>query len=197
MKTHDKTTITGALKNQWGCLPKMRHSYHPVVHDAIADINQVVRPVFAVTDGTVCLEGDGPKSGIPKVMDLILASGDPVAIDCVQAAVMGFDPAEISHIANAAKVGLGVADLQDIRIEGCPIDAVKAAFRPPRRNPVARCEMGFRQSLLHRLVFDTPLFWLCCRGAIVWYLLWYYLGPGRRRVKEVLRHPRYGPQWRG
>src|SRR6266540_3332293 len=25
MKTHAKTTITGALKNQWGCLPTMRH----------------------------------------------------------------------------------------------------------------------------------------------------------------------------
>ncbi len=28
MKTHNKTTITGALKNQWGCLPKDRHRYH-------------------------------------------------------------------------------------------------------------------------------------------------------------------------
>jgi len=196
MKTHDKTTITGALKNQWGCLPKMRHSYHPVVDDAIADINQVVRPVFAVTDGTVGLEGDGPKSGIPKVMDLVLASGDPVAIDSVQAKIMGFDPAEIPHITNCAEIGLGVADAASIEIEGTQIEAAACAFRPARRNVVSRWEMGFRQSWLRKLVFDTPLFWLCCRGAIVWYLLWYYLGPGRRRVREILRHPRYGRQWR-
>src|SRR5262249_1713815 len=44
MKTHNKTVITGAIKNQWGCLPMFRHNYHLVLNAALADINTVVRP---------------------------------------------------------------------------------------------------------------------------------------------------------
>ena len=76
-----KTVITGALKNQWGCLSKMRHEYHLVLDDALADINSVCRPRFAIMDGTIGLEGNGPKSGFPKVADRVLASADPVALD--------------------------------------------------------------------------------------------------------------------
>ena len=52
MKTHAKTRITGALKNQWGCLPTMRHEYHLVLDDALADLNHVIRPVLALTTAT-------------------------------------------------------------------------------------------------------------------------------------------------
>src|SRR5262249_5503471 len=38
MKTHAKTVITGAIKNQWGCISKMRHNHHLVLTDALADI---------------------------------------------------------------------------------------------------------------------------------------------------------------
>ena len=48
----DDSTITGAIKNQWGCLPKLRHSYHLEVHGALADINRLATPKFAVMDGT-------------------------------------------------------------------------------------------------------------------------------------------------
>ena len=39
LKTHNKTTITGALKNQWGCLDTLRHEYfhasqYPYTDDA-------------------------------------------------------------------------------------------------------------------------------------------------------------------
>ncbi len=64
VKTHNKTTVTGALKNQWGCLESLRHTFHLVLTDAIADVNCLIQPRFAVMDGTVGLEGNGPKSGV-------------------------------------------------------------------------------------------------------------------------------------
>ena len=82
MKTHNKTVITGAIKNQWGCLPMFRHNYHLVLDAALADINAVVRPCFAMMDATVGLEGNSPKSGKPKVVNRMLASGDCVALGC-------------------------------------------------------------------------------------------------------------------
>ena len=67
MKTHAKTVITGALKNQWGCLPTMRHEYHLELDDALAELNSAMRPVLSVMDASVGLEGNGPKSGRPRI----------------------------------------------------------------------------------------------------------------------------------
>ncbi len=57
MKTHAKTRLSGAIKNQWGCIGKMRHEYHLVLDDALADLNFVMRPALALMDATVALEG--------------------------------------------------------------------------------------------------------------------------------------------
>src|SRR6187549_356702 len=89
----------------------MRHEYHLVLDDALADLNSAIRPALALMDGTVGLEGNGPKSGRSRIADRILCSGDPVALDTVQATVMGLDPATIRHLATCAARGIGTSDL--------------------------------------------------------------------------------------
>ena len=80
-------------------------------------------------DGTIGLEGNGPKSGRPRVADLILASQDPVALDTVQALCMGLDPARIGHLARCGARGVGVSDPERIEIRGC--DLAQRAGRLP------------------------------------------------------------------
>ena len=109
LKTHNKTTLSGAIKNQWGCLETLRHNFHPVLPEALVDLNTLVRPRFAVMDGTVGLEGDGPKSGRPKEMNVILASANLVGIDSVAAQVMGFDPSAVTHLTLCAPARPGIA----------------------------------------------------------------------------------------
>jgi uncharacterized protein (DUF362 family) len=196
MKTHNKTTITGALKNQWGCLPKDRHRYHGEVHAVIADLNRALRPRLAVMDATVCLEGNGPKSGRPRIMDLVLASGDLVALDAVAAMLMGLDPARIEHLRECAEAGLGTLDRAQMQIVGPDPDSLAVAFQPAHDNIVSRVEMALRHWRYARCVFGTCVFDACCYGANGWYWVWYYLGPGKRRRDRVLWDPRYGPQWR-
>ena len=198
MKTHAKTGITGSLKNQWGCLEKLRHSFHPVVNEALVDINRLVKPRFAVMDATVGMEGNGPKSGRPKIADRVLASGDLVALDTVQAQVMGLDPAAIEHVQNCARAGLGTSDLSQIEVVGEERwRSLNLGFRPAEHNAVSFVEGLLRSSVVKPLVFDTPLFDLSCRGAIAYYWLWYYVrGEGRRLRDEILANPKYGPQWR-
>ncbi len=195
IKTHDKTTITGAIKNQWGCLDKLRHEYHLVLDEALVDINSVVKPRFAVLDATVGLEGDGPKSGRPKIVDLVLASGDIVALDTVQAKIMGFDPQEIGHIRNCSAQGLGVCELSDIEIIGEKLMPLNFHFLPSKHNLVSVVELSLRRSTLRRIAFDTPLFNIFRWGALVWYFIWYYVLKGRQLRDEILRNPKYGPQW--
>ena len=194
MKTHNKSIITGAIKNQWGCLQTLRHNFHLVLSQALVDINAMVRPRLAVMDGTIALEGDGPKSGRPKVMNLILASGDLVALDVIAAQVMGFDPDEIEHLQLCALYGLGTADCRNITIIGEQAENVRDRFIPAKHNAVSWLEMAFRKSFVRWLIFDTPLFKLFCWSARRYYD-WWDLYVGRHVRNEVLRSSGYGAQW--
>jgi uncharacterized protein (DUF362 family) len=193
MKTHAKTQITGAIKNQWGCISKMRHNYHLVLSDALADINSVVRPVFAVLDATIALEGNGPKSGHPRIVDKILASRDIVALDTVQATLMGLNPSNIQHLRACAERCLGTSDLKEIEIVGKELQNLN--FVSAKHNIVSRVEELCRRSSLRHLVFDTPVFQIMLAGAKLWYRIWYHLVMGKKIWREILKHPRYGPEW--
>ena len=198
MKTHNKTVITGAVKNQWGCLPMFRHNYHLVLDAALADINAAVRPCFGMMDASVGLEGNSPKSGKPKVVNRMLASGDCVALDAVAAKVMGFDPATIKHLAECVAAGLGTADLNRITLAGDDDLSLNLQFTPAQHNAISWLELLLRRRpLLRRIFFDTPVFRLCCNLTLVYYALWYYvLGIGRARRDAILAATAYGAQWR-
>jgi uncharacterized protein (DUF362 family) len=196
MKTHAKTQITGAIKNQWGCISKLRHNYHLVLTDALADINSVIHPIFAVVDATIALEGNGPKSGKPRIVNRILASSDIVAVDAVQAKMMGFDPSSIAHLQACAQRGLGTASINEIRIAGeNDVKNMNLRFQPPRHNLVSKVEELLRRSRLKKLVFDTPLFLLMLFGAKIWYYIWFYLVSGKKHWAEILRDERYAKEW--
>ncbi len=196
IKTHNKTTITGAIKNQWGCLPKLRHNYHLVLDGALADINSVVRPRFAVMDATVGLEGNSPKSGQPRVVDRVLASGDIVAMDSVVTKILGFDPDVVQHIQSCMKIGLGTANLADIDVVGDDDLSLNLNFVPAKHNLVSWVELFLRKSFVKWLFFDTPIFDVCCWGARMWYYGWYYIVKGKRMRDKIVNETRYGAQWR-
>jgi len=194
MKTHAKTGISGALKNQWGCLDELRHEYHLVLDDAIADINSIVRPALSVMDATVALEGNGPKSGSPRVVDRILCSTDPVALDTVQAITMGIDPNSVRHLRTCAERGIGTADRSRIEVRGIAPEEHGPPFATARHNAVSRVETLLRKSTVKKLVFNTPIFRLCLLGAKQYYRIWTAVrAPAHWR--RVRAHPLYGPQW--
>lgn len=194
MKTHNKSTITGALKNQWGCLETLRHNFHPVLSEALADLNRILQPKFAVMDATIGMEGNGPKSGFPKEMGLVLASGDLVALDATAAQIMGFDPRQIEHLILCEQHGLGTADPSAITVKGELIGDHRTTFLPARHNAVSFLEIVLRSSFMRKLVFDTPLFNLMCWGARRYYQVWEILY-GRQIRQKVFRASPYAAQW--
>jgi len=196
MKTHDKTQLTGPIKNQWGCLDKSRHTYHLVLEPALVDINRVFRPHFAVLDATVGMDGDAPKSGRPRIIGRVLASGDFIALETIQAELMGFDSRQVRHIQLCAEHGLGTAGLEQIHVVGEDYRHLNYHFVPAKHNLVSQVELTLRRSPLRPLIFDTPLFDLSCAGAKVWYHIWYNLGKGRSLRDSILSDPLYGAQWR-
>ncbi len=122
-KCHIYTTTTGAMKNAFGgLLHTHRHYTHSWIHRTLVDllaIQKEIHPgVFAVMDGTTAGNGPGPRTMIPVVKNVMLASADQVAIDAVAAKLMGFDPMGIEYIRVAHEDGLGVGDPRDIEVVG-------------------------------------------------------------------------------
>lgn len=196
LKTHSTTTITGALKNQWGCLRELRHNHHLVVDQAIADVNSALAPAFAVMDGTIGLEGNGPKTGRPRVCDLVLASADSVALDATAARIMGFDPRSIAHVAWAQARDLGTMDEHEITVRGDGAAPLEAPFRAPRPGLIQRTEFALRRSALRRLAFETRALSVLAFAAKAYNALW-YAAVGRRERGRIVRESRYAPQWSG
>ena len=85
MKTHALERITGGMKNLYGCIcgakKAVGHAQYPsseVFADMLADLNLCVRPRLHIMDGIVAMEGNGPTSGVPRAMNVMLFSEDPV-----------------------------------------------------------------------------------------------------------------------
>ena len=194
MKTHNKSTVTGAIKNQWGCLETLRHNFHPVLSEALVDLNTLLQPRFAVMDATIGLEGNGPKSGNPKEMGLVLASGDPVALDATAARIMGFDPREIEHLVLCEKHGLGTIAAEQIAVNGESIESQRTPFQTAHHNAVSFLEIVFRSSFARKVVFETPVFNIMTWGARRYYDFW-DMAYGRKLRQDVLDNSAYAPQW--
>ena len=108
-KTHNVTTITGAVKNMHGTVPDTEkwRTHLSGVNEAIVDIAQVARPDLSVLDMTTCLEGHGPMTGDPVPLDAVAACLDPVAIDAFIAHLTGYEPEDVRHLVLARDAGLG------------------------------------------------------------------------------------------
>jgi len=122
MKAHQLTKITGAIKNQLGCVfgfnKGMFHSRFPSAIDfskMLIDLNLYLKPRLFIMDGIVAMEGNGPTSGDPVKMNVLLVSKDPVALDTVFCRLIDIDPKYIPTIIYGEQYGLG--NYQDDRIE--------------------------------------------------------------------------------
>jgi uncharacterized protein (DUF362 family) len=123
VKCHIYTTTTGAMKNAFGGLLNTRRHYtHSWIHETLVDLlaiqKEIHSGIFAVMDGTTAGNGPGPRTMYPEIKNVILASGDQVAIDAVAAKLMGFDPLSIPYIRLAHEAGLGVGDPRSIEVVG-------------------------------------------------------------------------------
>lgn len=127
LKLHRMAGVTLSLKNLMGVV-KPKGQIHRRLNEKIADLASVARPRLTVVDGIVAGEGH-ETAGKPVKMDLVIAGLDPVAVDAVGATVMGVDLLQAKHIPLAAGKGLGICDLDRIRIVGEEIRKVKKDFK--------------------------------------------------------------------
>jgi uncharacterized protein (DUF362 family) len=80
-------------------------------------------------DGTVGLEGNGPGGTDAVDLGVAAASADVFSVDAVMAKVMGFEPLELGLLQYGHQRGMGIADLRQIDLLGCPADEVARTFK--------------------------------------------------------------------
>ena len=72
MKTHHIAGVTLSMKNLFGVMPGIYYGWpknvlhHAGIENSILDINATLKPHFAIVDGIVGMQGDGPIMGDPK-----------------------------------------------------------------------------------------------------------------------------------
>jgi len=131
-KTHDLTTLTGAVKNLFGLVSgTYKTELHKKYFDTgdfsgvLVDIYEQAKPALTVVDGILAIEGDGPAtSGKIRKTDLLLAGSDCVAIDSILALIMGIKPQDILTSKYAAERGLGISDVNSIEILGEKLESI-------------------------------------------------------------------------
>jgi uncharacterized protein (DUF362 family) len=191
VKTHGHTTTTGAIKNAFGGLLKeVRHYAHKYIHEVMVDLmlmqKELHPSVFAVMDGTVCGDGAGPRTMIPKVKNYILASSDSVAIDAIAAKMMGFNPLEIPYLRMCNEMGIGNADPQFIEVVGEDVSNVNFGFEVSKSLVIWGDQMIRRGPLqpLEKILLHSPLVvWAPFASNVYHDMLWYPV-IGQQRINE-------------
>lgn len=163
MKTHSLTLMTGAIKNMFGVIPGVRkgefHKKAPKAKDfsqILVDIFEAIKPQINIMDAVIAMEGNGPSSGKPKQVGLIISSTDAVALDSVVAYIMGFQSGEILTTQIASSRGLGQSDLAKIKFCGINKDDLKLQdFRLPS-NRFIQLVPEFLMKLVGHLIWIRP-----------------------------------------
>lgn len=123
MKTHALENITGAIKNQYGCIyannKALGHAKYPnstIFAKMLVELNKFIKPRLYVMDGIIAMEGNGPSNGDPVLMNVLLFSKDPVAMDAVFARLVNLKPEYVPTCFYGEKMGLGNYNLSNIEI---------------------------------------------------------------------------------
>lgn len=134
LKTHHWAGVTLSMKNMFGIVPGACYGWPKnVLHwagidRAILDINAAARPDFAIVDGIVGMEGNGPIQGRPKASGVLVLGNDPVAVDATCCRVMGLRPEGVKYLAQAGTL-LGHLQAEKIQQVGDPIETVRRSFQ--------------------------------------------------------------------
>ena len=150
MKTHGFMRITGAVKNQFGCVPGIRKGeYHVKMPRAehfaamLVDINRYLKPRLYVLDGIVAMEGNGPGSGTPRHMNLLLLSSDPVALDAVFCRLVRLPPEFVPTMKPGAESGLGTWADDEIEVRGDEVSCLACPDFKVVRQPAIAFDRSF------------------------------------------------------
>lgn len=135
LKTHHWAGVTLSLKNMFGVVPGSvygwpKNALHWAgIHRSILDINSSLPiPQFAIVDGIVGMEGNGPLQGQAKQSGVLILGDDLVAVDATAARLMKIEPRKIEYLEIADRF-LGNISHERIELVGEQLERFQQDYR--------------------------------------------------------------------
>ena len=163
-KTHGMTVLTLGVKNLFGCIPGAKKAlWHlkagedrKVFAQTLVDLYQVIQPSLTILDGIIGMEGNGPNSGHPISLGLILASRDPVSLDQIVCDLLGIPRESLPTNRVAFEEGLAK---DGVEVVGERVEEVRIPrFRLPTLSEPAWNLPGFLRKALKNALTSKPVF---------------------------------------
>ncbi|NVM44632.1 MAG: DUF362 domain-containing protein [Candidatus Lokiarchaeota archaeon] len=185
--------ITCAMKNAFGgLLTKRRHFSHQFMSEVLVDLlivqKQIHPNIMAIVDGTVCGDGAGPRTMIPRIKNYLIAGYDQVAVDATVAKMLGFEPLNLPAIKLAHDEGLGCGDFKDIDIIGEDVSNINWNFKVKRSLVIWGDQMVRKGALqfLNPLMQNKIFFTLPILSSLVFHDMLWYPTIGKKRINRFL-----------
>src|SRR5712691_1222912 len=155
LKTHVVSTMTLAMKNPMGLLPRPdRRSMHTLgIGQCIVDMNRGIKPDLTIVEGSVGQDGEGPLYGDKADLQVLVAGRESLAVDLVCCQLVGVKPRDIPHL----KLALEQMGKPSWTLVGEDVGMIRQ-FRLPQQKGLYR----FIFWLMYPL--DYPYTWIAERG---------------------------------
>lgn len=144
LKTQGFLKLTGAVKNQMGCIPGRRKgAYHAQIQRPadfarmLIDLNMFLHPRLYIMDGIMAMEGNGPMNGNPKKMNVLLLSSDPVALDATVCRLVDVKPEYSYTVSLGMQAGHGTYVSSEIELVGDRLESFIARDFKINRDPIS------------------------------------------------------------
>lgn len=164
LKTHGMMTLSGGVKNLFGCIPGLMK---PEMHwrfpenerfaEMLVDLAEAVHPDLTLCDGIVAMEGDGPSGGTPRAVGALLGAWSPFSLDVALCRVLSLEPDRVPTVRAATARGLCPSSWEELTILGDTLP-VPEKFQLPRSRSVDFTKRlpGFLRPAVNRLMRDRP-----------------------------------------
>ncbi|MDD4494881.1 MAG: DUF362 domain-containing protein [Eubacteriales bacterium] len=166
LKTHGMMYYTGAVKNQFGCIPGFKkaewHTKQPRTMDfgkMLLDLNSVVKTSFAILDGIVAMEGNGPRNGTPKQMNSLIMGKSLTAVDSAAVRLIGYDNVlSVPSLKAAYETKWGSVLPEEVNVLGESIEDMKCLdFKPARHDKFFEFNNPSLSKILTNLIAPNPV----------------------------------------
>ena len=135
LKTHSMARVTLGIKNQWG-FPQHAdrgkdHNFN--LHSKLVDVYELIQPDITIIDGTEgTINGHYPPTNWEDKLvipfNILIGGRDTLSVDVVGARIFGLSLEEVPHLKIASERGLGVADLNKIKVIGKSLSDYKEKY---------------------------------------------------------------------
>jgi len=119
-KQHSTSVLTLSMKNLMGIAGDDRGTWHPDIHQKLADFNSAIKVDLIVMDAYRIMVTNGPAGGRPgdlKFKGQIIVGTDRVAVDAYTTTLFDRDPQSIGYIRRAADMGIGNMDFESAGVK--------------------------------------------------------------------------------